>query len=97
MPELQNGELLTERKKRRAAEKEASRWRKKAVELQAQWEELEQHQEQKRQQIQQQAHKRQQQVFVPKSFLPLWCVAIIPLLIQLRRPHLTNACPPSSP
>lgn len=87
MPELQNGELLTERKKRRAAEKEASRWRKKAMELQAQWEELEQHQEQKRQQIQQQAQERQQQVFVPDPFC--YCaVANIRFHIRLRCPHL---------
>ena len=40
------GEVPAERKKRKAAEKEASRWRKRAAELQAQLEDLQLQQQQ---------------------------------------------------
>ena len=47
MPEQpKNVELLAEKKKRKAAEKEASRWHRKAAELQAQVDKLEQHKQQ---------------------------------------------------
>ena len=46
MPDLKSEEVQAERKKRRAAEKEASRWRKKAAELQELVEELQQQQQQ---------------------------------------------------
>lgn len=47
MPEQpKNVELLAEKRKRKAAEKEASRWHRKAVELQAQVDELEQQKQQ---------------------------------------------------
>ena len=46
MPELKSDEAQAERKKRRTAEKEASRWRKKAAELQELVEQLQQHSQQ---------------------------------------------------
>ena len=46
MPDLKSDEAQAERKKRRTAEKEASRWRKKAAELQELVEQMQQHSQQ---------------------------------------------------
>lgn len=46
MPDLKSEEVQAERRKRRTAEKEASRWHKKAVELQELVEELQQQKQQ---------------------------------------------------